>query len=162
MLHTSLANELFRGRNGADAIIQFYSELNDQWKVVFDIIGLTFYPLRARGCDVSKLYELKYIYEYFDGRFPIMIAETSYPLRDPHVDFNSSYSYSEDGQYYFLRDLVYMCRDELEGICTGIFWHQAYVDVKNEQDRLYPWQGPLFNLQDKTPLRALTEGFSHD
>ncbi|ETO25101.1 Arabinogalactan endo-1,4-beta-galactosidase [Reticulomyxa filosa] len=44
MLHTSLANLLFLGRNGADEVIKFYSELNEKQKVAFDIIGLTFYP----------------------------------------------------------------------------------------------------------------------
>ncbi|ETO14726.1 arabinogalactan endo-1,4-beta-galactosidase [Reticulomyxa filosa] len=159
MLHTSLGNQLHLGRNGADNIIKFYSELNDRWKVAFDVIGLTFYPILAQGCDLSKLQELKYIYDYFDRRFPIVIAETGYPLTKPKVDFNSSYEYSEEGQYLFLRDLIRICRDKLEGICTGIFWNPAYVD---DQRQLKMWQGPLFDLTERTPLQVLTQGFRTD
>ncbi|ETO28983.1 arabinogalactan endo-1,4-beta-galactosidase, partial [Reticulomyxa filosa] len=157
MLHTSLANQLFLGRSAANSIIQFYSELNEQWKLPFDVIGLTFYPIRAQGCQLSKLQLLKYIYEYFDRRFSIVIVETGYPLIDPNVDFNASYEYSQEGQYLFLKDLIHTCRDKLEGICTGFFWNPAYV---LDRRLLRPWQGPLFDLTKKTPLKALTEGFS--
>ncbi len=119
-------------------------------KVPFDVIGLSFYPIRGALPDLAKTLDaLATTYKK-----PIVIAETAYPWR-PDASRSSvtslTWPQTPEGQKQYLLALVKTLKATPDGLGIGFFyWHPESVPAGN----LPLWQKGDMSLFDAS-LNAL-------
>ncbi|MDE6741314.1 MAG: arabinogalactan endo-1,4-beta-galactosidase [Muribaculaceae bacterium] len=136
-----------------NVLTNFYDEMK-KLGVDYDIIGLSYYPYFHGDMNV-----LDKALSTLQGRYPekkIMIVETGYSYKwevpGTTHDFTNKWTYSEEGQNQFAKDLV----GTLEKYDTvdGLFWW--WMEYNAFDTKLGGWyNAPLFNSLDGKATPAL-------
>lgn len=136
-----------------DVLTNFYDQMK-KLNVEYDIIGLSYYPYFHGDMSV-----LDKALASLQTRYPeknIMIVETGYSYKwevpGTTHDFSSKWSYSEQGQNAFAKDLVATL--EKYNRVNGLFWWWMEYNAFNTN--LGGWyNAPLFNSLDGRATPAL-------
>lgn len=136
-----------------DVMTNFYNEMQKA-KVDYDIIGLSYYPYFHGYLSVLETAITKAETTFADK--DIMIVETGYPyawaVPGSTIDYSKTYSYSDDGQAAFTKDMIKMLNRHQK--VTGLFWWWMEYNAKNTS--LSGWyNAPLFDSRTGKATKAM-------
>lgn len=136
-----------------DVMTNFYNEMQKA-NVDYDIIGLSYYPYFHGYLSVLETAITKAETTFADK--DIMIVETGYPyawaVPGSTIDYSKTYSYSDDGQAAFTKDMIKMLNRHQK--VTGLFWWWMEYNAKNTS--LSGWyNAPLFDSRTGKATKAM-------
>ena len=136
-----------------DVMTNFYNEMQKA-KVDYDIIGLSYYPYFHGYLSVLETAITKAETTFADK--DIMIVETGYPyawaVPGSTIDYSKTYSYSDDGQAAFTKDMIKMLNRHQK--VTGLFWWWMEYNAKNTSLRGW-YNAPLFDSRTGKATKAM-------
>jgi len=115
MIHTDQGNGLTRWQN-AQPIVDWFKKLQANG-AVWDIIGLSFYPMWGSG-PVSNVQKLQLVANAFPN-MQIVLAETNYPY-EGNPGWQGEFPFTKQGQQQYLTALLTAVHALPNG--GGVFW----------------------------------------